>query len=349
MNFHDSIRTTIVCFCALLVVAGLTLIVDVGTADAACRRADRVLARTGRGDRDKDGLSNCREINVLGTKPRDYDTDDDGVADGDEVDNGTDPLDPDTDGDGYGDGDERDSCTNPVDDDTDGDGTGDGDDPDPNDDLQDEVGGAVDEIACPSDVSDGVIVVLGVEIRLTAETEYRHVGSCEDLAAFLAEAGHAHVAVGVFNDGASLVARRVELEDVDNDGVPDGIDDDDDGDGIPDGADDDDDDDGVIDEALRGFVNLVDCPGEAGTGWLVVGDHEIRLTNETAYDEGVNCTGLAESAEVRDLLVEVRVRVDGDQLVAARVHVEDDGSENEPEPEGEGPKDGSGEETPDEF
>ena len=52
-------------------------------------------------DRDGDGLSNDREVDI-GTDPDDSDTDDDGIEDGIEVgdDEPTDPLNPDSDGDG---------------------------------------------------------------------------------------------------------------------------------------------------------------------------------------------------------------------------------------------------------
>nr|MBP8179496.1 hypothetical protein [Acidimicrobiia bacterium] len=91
-------------------------------------------------DSDGDGLTNAEE-DALGTDRNDSDTDDDGLSDGDEVDEyGTDPLDDDTDGDGINDGDEvngdpesdpTDACdpdpTNSAcDQDSDGDGLTDG-------------------------------------------------------------------------------------------------------------------------------------------------------------------------------------------------------------------------------
>lgn len=45
-------------------------------------------------DSDGDGLSNADEINIYGTDPNKFDTDGDGVGDGQEVFNGTNPLDP---------------------------------------------------------------------------------------------------------------------------------------------------------------------------------------------------------------------------------------------------------------
>jgi len=78
-------------------------------------------------DSDDDGLADGEEI-ALGTDPFDPDTDDDGLTDGDEVNvHGTDPLDPDTDDDGLNDGDEIALGTDPFDPDTDDDGLTDGD------------------------------------------------------------------------------------------------------------------------------------------------------------------------------------------------------------------------------
>src|SRR5262245_60013753 len=77
-------------------------------------------------DRDCDGLSNRAERR-LGTDPRNADTDDDGLSDGDEVDNtGSDPTDVDTDDDGIDDA--NDDCptvANSDQNDEDGDGIGD--------------------------------------------------------------------------------------------------------------------------------------------------------------------------------------------------------------------------------
>jgi Bacterial TSP3 repeat/Stigma-specific protein, Stig1 len=51
-------------------------------------------AQPGRTDRDADGLYNDDEVNVYGTNPDLYDTDGDGIGDGEEVYLGTDPLTP---------------------------------------------------------------------------------------------------------------------------------------------------------------------------------------------------------------------------------------------------------------
>lgn len=74
-------------------------------------------------DRDGDGLTRCEEL-ALGTDPNNWDTDGDGISDGDEVRKyGTNPLMPDTDLDGISDYDEIFKYkTDPLNPDTDGDG-----------------------------------------------------------------------------------------------------------------------------------------------------------------------------------------------------------------------------------
>ncbi len=84
--------------------------------------------RSGSDDDDGDGLTNAEEER-LGTDPEKFDTDGDGLSDGDEVlKYHTDPLKFDTDGDGLSDGDEvLKYHTDPLKMDTDGDGLSDGD------------------------------------------------------------------------------------------------------------------------------------------------------------------------------------------------------------------------------
>jgi len=66
-------------------------------------------------DSDGDGLTDVAEA-ALQTDPKDADTDDDGLSDGEEVLHyGTDPIKEDSDGDGYTDGDEVDASTDPLD------------------------------------------------------------------------------------------------------------------------------------------------------------------------------------------------------------------------------------------
>ncbi|MFZ0545306.1 MAG: protein kinase [Candidatus Promineifilaceae bacterium] len=93
-------------------------------------------------DSDNDGLTDGEEVNQYGTDPLDDDSDDDGLLDGEEInDYQSSPNNPDSDGDGLTDGEEvNDHGTDPTEPDTDGDGLNDaveisnGTDPlDPND------------------------------------------------------------------------------------------------------------------------------------------------------------------------------------------------------------------------
>lgn len=205
-----------------------------------CAKANTRLAATGKGDKDHDGLGDCSEKKVLGTDPRDYDSDDDGVADGAEVAGGTNPIDDDSDDDGIDDGDEVGTGTDPLDDDSDDDGIEDGSDADPAHELRSEIKGALQTLSC----ADNTLTVLGIAITLTADTEYEGAASCDDLATKLAANGGAHVEVEVTGDATTaLVALEVSLEDADNDGSPDDVDDDDDNDGSDDDEHDHEDDD----------------------------------------------------------------------------------------------------------
>jgi hypothetical protein len=83
-------------------------------------------------DTDGDAVPDGDEVNCFGTDPLDTDTDDDGLWDGQEVQNGLDPLvddaNDDADSDGLTNIEEVDIYgTNPLDPDTDGDGVSDGD------------------------------------------------------------------------------------------------------------------------------------------------------------------------------------------------------------------------------
>jgi hypothetical protein len=213
-----------------------------------CVRAKLRLVEVGRGDKDKDGLTKCEERKVYGTDAKDWDTDNDGISDGDEVDGNTDELDDDTDDDGIKDGDEETIGTSAVDEDSDGDGVIDGLDDDPAGELSDQIEGSLEGIFCPVGGGTGTITVLGNDITVSADTAYDGAESCDDLLTRFINNGGAHVEVNVSYDGfGGLTATRVDLEDADNDGSPDLIDDDDDNDGIDDDIDDDDDNDGVLD------------------------------------------------------------------------------------------------------
>lgn len=186
-----------------------------------CTREDQRLATTGRGDADHDGLSDCREKRILGTSARDDDSDDDGLEDGAEVLMGTNPLDADSDDDTLADGTEDELGTDPTDVDTDDDGVRDCDDPDPADELASRIASDVQALVCPTAGADGSIVLLGIEIALTAETRFEDVASCDELAGLIATAGSAHVEVKVEEAGAALVGLEVEVDDGDHDGRPD--------------------------------------------------------------------------------------------------------------------------------
>jgi len=186
-----------------------------------CAGADAALAATGAGDRDHDGLSNCRERRVLGTKARDWDTDDDGVSDSDEVGKGTNPTDADSDDDGLDDGSEHDMGTDPTSADSDHDGEVDGEDADPSGELDSKIEGRATAVTCPSGELPGTMSVLGIPIALEGTTEYEHVESCDALAGLVSQNGGVHVDVKVTGDlGAGFHAVEVEAKDLDDDGSP---------------------------------------------------------------------------------------------------------------------------------
>ena len=248
-GIRSAIRVLITAAVGALLVGSLGLL-RAGTAAAGpnCDKANQRLAQTGRGDRDFDGLSNCEEKRILGTSAKDPDSDDDGLDDGDELAAGTDPLDPDSDDDGLPDGQEEAIGSDPLDPDSDDDGELDGDDPDPANDLDAEIEGPLDAITCPAG-GPGSLTLLGIEVALDGTEEYDGAESCEDLAARFAANGGAHVEVEVAGVLGSFTALEVDLDDADNDGSPDHVDDDDDDDGIPDDDDDDDDGDGMDDDS----------------------------------------------------------------------------------------------------
>ncbi len=240
---------------AAILLLGMAVILTVPTGSAQlsdpCAQADARLAATGRGDRDRDGLSTCIEKRVLGTDHQDWDSDDDTVPDGDEVAGDTDPTDADTDDDGRDDGEEEDLGTDPRDDDSDGDGTPDGNDCTPRHELELKVEGPLAAITCPFADADGSLTIggIGVTIALRLGTEFDGAESCVDLADRFTANGGAFVKVRVEEDEPTgLAASEVVLEDADHDRCPDETDDDDDDDGVADDEDEDDDDDGVSDD-----------------------------------------------------------------------------------------------------
>ena len=207
-----------------------------------CSRADAALETTGRGDSDHDGISNCTEKWTLGTNPRDWDSDDDAVADAQEGADGTNPVDADSDDDGLDDGAEHALGTSATDPDSDGDQIGDLQDEDPRHELAERVEGKVLAITCPSGGSDGSLTIHGIVITLNDATEFKHPHSCDAVTM-----NGAHAKVGLDAADTGLVAETVHLDDADNDGSPDDVDSDDDNDGNSDDVDSDDDNDGVPD------------------------------------------------------------------------------------------------------
>ena len=126
-------------FCAALGL-GLALVVGSAPASAAkCDRADARLAKTGKGDKDGDGISNCRE-RLMRTAIDDPDSDADGMDDGDEMAGGCDPLDSDSDGDGIPDG-QDDTPARPP---------------------KQKVKALLDALSCPSEGATGSITALGI-------------------------------------------------------------------------------------------------------------------------------------------------------------------------------------------
>jgi hypothetical protein len=157
-----------------------------------CKKEDAKLAQTGVGDSDDDGLSDCRELKLLGTLPLDDDSDDDGLDDGEEMEHG---------------------C-NPLDDDSDEDGIDDGDDDSPA--VEQKVEALLDAIVCPQLETAGSITALGMTAALTAATEFEDT-TCEELAARLLAGESVLVEVEVLEDVlGALTATEVEAEELEH-------------------------------------------------------------------------------------------------------------------------------------
>jgi hypothetical protein len=154
----------------------------------ACARADARLARTGKGDLDGDGVSNCRERRVLRTSISDPDSDGDGLEDGEEVEAGCDAMDPDSDDDGLSDGDDPSPAPPPV----------------------QEMEALLDALTCPQEDAPGSIAALGVSVALDAETEFEDA-SCAELAELFAAEGDVFVEIEILEDEAGAL-RAIEVE-----------------------------------------------------------------------------------------------------------------------------------------
>lgn len=167
----------------------------------ACRKADQKLAKTGEGDSDGDGLSDCRESRYLRTLPYDPDSDDDGLDDGEDFAKSCDPLDPDSDDDGIDDGDDG----SPA--------------------IEQELKALLDALTCPTLEAPGSITALGTTALVDLETEFDDT-TCAELSNLLLAGGNVFVEIEIFENALhELRASEVEFE-YPHDG--DGDDDDDD-------------------------------------------------------------------------------------------------------------------------
>lgn len=174
---------------------GLALVFGPAPAAAArCDRADARLAKTGKGDRDGDGISNCRE-RMLRTAADDADSDDDGLDDGEEMSEGCDPHDSDSDGDGIPDGVDDTPAAPP----------------------KQKLKALLDALVCPTEGAAGSLTALGVTVVLDETTEFEDA-TCEEIAALFATGEDVLVEVKILEDEAGgLTALEVELEDGDHD------------------------------------------------------------------------------------------------------------------------------------
>ena len=178
-------------------VAALGLAVGAPTAASAkrkakdrCARADARLAATGKGDKDADGLSNCRE-RMLGTSLVAADSDSDGLDDAEEVTEGCDPNAPDSDDDGIPDGEDPTPAPPPA---------------------EQKLEAFLDALTCPQTGVPGSLTALGVTVVLDDATEFEDT-TCEELAAALAVPETVRVEVKLLEDEAGgLLATEVERD-----------------------------------------------------------------------------------------------------------------------------------------
>lgn len=156
-----------------------------------CAVAEALFQGTGQGDLDGDGLSDCRESRQLRTMPNDPDTDDDGLMDGDEVEERCDPRDADSDDDGLPDGDDQTPRM-----------------------REQEIEGFLDALTCPAVGVLGSMTVLGTTAALDDVTEFER-GTCAELAELLAaavlEGTQVFVEVEIAEDAAGAMT-AIEIE-----------------------------------------------------------------------------------------------------------------------------------------
>jgi Domain of unknown function (DUF5666)/Bacterial TSP3 repeat len=194
-------RTTIASALALLlgiVLWGAAPASAKGGRKDPCAKADARLARTGQGDTDGDGVSDCRE-RLMQTAIDNADTDHDGMSDGKEMHAGTDANDPDSDHDGIDDGDDD----TPA--------------------LVQKVEALLDAITCPTEttpgtVTPGTLTALGINVSLTDTTQFEDT-TCADLAASLTAGEKVFVKVKILEDMlGALSAQEVEGRGLSHDG-----------------------------------------------------------------------------------------------------------------------------------
>jgi len=187
------LRSTILWLALLALAAAAPTAAAAKSKGKSCASAEVLFLETGAGDRDGDGLSDCRERRQLGTLMADVDSDDDSVSDGEEVSERSDPLDVDSDDDG----------------------TEDGIDETPGIPEQ-EIEAFLDALTCPTLPGElGFITALGVTVTVNDMTVFEDM-TCAAVAALLVP-GPVFVEIDVLEDSAGLTATEVEVEHDEND------------------------------------------------------------------------------------------------------------------------------------
>jgi hypothetical protein len=156
-----------------------------------CAKADAKFLLTGKGDRDGDGLNECRE-RLLHCSDQIVDTDGDGLGDGAEVRRHCDPMNPDSDGDGIPDGQDLTPCPKVV---------------------KQEIEAILDALTCSQPGVAGSISALGTTAIVDPTTTRFDDVSCEQLAALLGMGKTVFVEIEIFEDMFGvLTATKVEAE-----------------------------------------------------------------------------------------------------------------------------------------